>query len=80
MIGRRVLGGRLGPFPSAGFGGPENSLDDRDILYRILDRYRDVDPESYWIYTNTPIDNDRLATLSRDGDLRHAVELLAAGR
>ena len=39
-----------------------------------------VDPESYWIYTNTPIDNDRLATLSREGDLRHAVELLAAGR
>jgi type IV secretion system protein VirB4 len=39
-----------------------------------------VDPESYWIYTNTPIDNDRLAALSRDGDLRHAVELLAAGR
>ena len=39
-----------------------------------------VDPESYWIYTNTPIDNDRLATLRRDGDLRHAVEQLAAGR
>jgi hypothetical protein len=38
-----------------------------------------VDPESYWIYTNTPIDNDRLATVRRDRDLRHAVELLAVG-
>jgi type IV secretion system protein VirB4 len=38
-----------------------------------------VDPESYWIYTNTPNDNDRLAILSRDGDLRQAVERLAAG-
>jgi hypothetical protein len=38
-----------------------------------------VDPESYWIYTNTPSDNDRLATLRRDRDLRQAVDLLAAG-
>jgi type IV secretory pathway VirB4 component len=38
-----------------------------------------VDPESYWIYTNTPSDNDRLATVRRDRDLRQAVELLAVG-
>ena len=25
-----------------------------------------VDPKSYWIYTNTPIDNDRLNTMFRD--------------
>ena len=37
-----------------------------------------VDPESYWIYTNTPNDNDRLATLGRDRDLRQAVEFAAA--
>jgi type IV secretory pathway VirB4 component len=38
-----------------------------------------VDPESYWIYTNTPSDNDRLATVRRGRDLRQAVELLAVG-
>ena len=39
-----------------------------------------VDPASYWIYTNTPIDNERLTTLSRDHGLRQAVEQLAASR
>jgi type IV secretion system protein VirB4 len=38
-----------------------------------------VDPASYWIYTNTPSDNDRLAAVRRDGDLRQAVDRLAVG-
>lgn len=36
-----------------------------------------VDPESYWIYTNTPGDNDRLARLRREGDLPSAIARLA---
>jgi type IV secretion system protein VirB4 len=37
-----------------------------------------VDPESYWIYTNTPVDNARLATLGADGAVREAITQLAA--
>jgi type IV secretion/conjugal transfer VirB4 family ATPase len=36
-----------------------------------------VDPQSYWIYTNTPIDNVRLDEQLRRGTLRAAVEHLA---
>jgi type IV secretion system protein TrbE len=39
-----------------------------------------VDPASYWIYTNTPNDNDRLEQVRRDRDLRQAVEMLATGQ
>src|SRR5262249_25661554 len=36
-----------------------------------------VDPESYWIYTNTPVDNARLAMHERRAGLRAAVAHLA---
>ena len=32
----------------------------------------DVDPKSYWIYTNTPLDNDRVAETFRDTASRRA--------
>ena len=38
-----------------------------------------VDPESYWIYTNTPPDNARLDALGLGPELRAAVRRLAAG-
>jgi type IV secretion system protein VirB4 len=36
-----------------------------------------VDPESSWVYTNTPSDHDRVAAVRRDGDVRQAVPRLA---
>ena len=36
-----------------------------------------VDPESYWIYTNTPPDNARLQALGLGDDLRAAISRLA---
>jgi hypothetical protein len=37
-----------------------------------------VDPESYWIYTNTPADNVRLQAAAPDGDVAAAVNRLTA--
>jgi type IV secretion/conjugal transfer VirB4 family ATPase len=37
-----------------------------------------VDPKSYWIYTNTPIDNERLAEVMRDHGLESGLDRLAA--
>src|SRR5262245_58808643 len=37
-----------------------------------------VDAKSYWIYTNTPLDNERLADVSRQHGLEAGVERLAA--
>ena len=37
-----------------------------------------VDPKSYWIYTNTPIDNDRLAELSDRYGFEAGLERLVA--
>jgi type IV secretion system protein VirB4 len=37
-----------------------------------------VDPKSYWIYTNTPIDNERLAELSREYGFEAGVDRLVA--
>jgi type IV secretion system protein VirB4 len=37
-----------------------------------------VDARSYWIYTNTPIDNERLAEVSRQYGLEAGVDRLAA--
>jgi type IV secretion system protein VirB4 len=36
-----------------------------------------VDPQSYWIYTNTPLDNARVEEIRQKRDLRAAVEHLA---
>lgn len=36
-----------------------------------------VDPKSYWIYTNTPIDNERLSSVSRELGFAAGVDRLA---
>jgi type IV secretion system protein TrbE len=35
-----------------------------------------VDPRAYWIYTNTPLDNDRLEHARASGSLEHALSAL----
>jgi type IV secretion/conjugal transfer VirB4 family ATPase len=37
-----------------------------------------VDPRSYWIYTNTPVDNERVATMFRELGFDAALDRLAA--
>jgi type IV secretion/conjugal transfer VirB4 family ATPase len=37
-----------------------------------------VDPKSYWIYTNTPIDNERVATILREYGFEEGLARLAA--
>jgi hypothetical protein len=37
-----------------------------------------VDPHSYWLYTNTPIDNERVATMFRDHGFDDGLDRLAA--
>ena len=37
-----------------------------------------VDPKSYWIYTNTPIDNDRVASVFRELGFAAGLDRLAA--
>jgi type IV secretion system protein VirB4 len=37
-----------------------------------------VDPKSYWIYTNTPVDNERVAAVLRDVGLAEGIDRLAA--
>jgi type IV secretion system protein VirB4 len=37
-----------------------------------------VDPKSYWIYTNTPIDNDRVAAVFREHGFEAGLNRLAA--
>ncbi len=37
-----------------------------------------VDPKSYWIYTNTPVDNERVAAMLRDHGLADGIDRLAA--
>jgi type IV secretion system protein VirB4 len=37
-----------------------------------------VDPKSYWIYTNTPIDNERVATVFREHGLEAGLDRLVA--
>ena len=36
-----------------------------------------VDPHSYWLYTNTPLDNDRVAAMVREHGLAEALQRLA---
>ena len=38
----------------------------------------DVDPHSYWLYTNTPADNERMTAMVRAHGLTEALERLAA--
>jgi type IV secretion system protein VirB4 len=37
-----------------------------------------VDPKSYWIYTNTPIDNDRVATMFQEHGFEAGLDRLTA--
>jgi hypothetical protein len=37
-----------------------------------------VDPKSYWIYTNTPVDNERVATIVRQRGFHDGLDQLAA--
>jgi type IV secretion system protein VirB4 len=37
-----------------------------------------VDPKSYWIYTNTPVDNERVAAVLREYGLAAGIDRLAA--
>ena len=37
-----------------------------------------VDPKSYWIYTNTPVDNERIAAMLREHGLAEGIDRLAA--
>src|SRR5581483_2031149 len=36
-----------------------------------------VDPRSYWIYTNTPVDNDRVAAMFREHGFEAGLDRLA---
>ena len=37
-----------------------------------------VDPKSYWIYTNTPIDNERVSAMFREFGFEAGLDRLAA--
>jgi hypothetical protein len=36
-----------------------------------------VDPKSYWIYTNTPVDNERVAAMFREHGFEAGLDRLA---
>lgn len=48
----------------------------RAHLAKVLDL--NVDPKSYWIYTNTPIDNERVASVFREFGFAAGLDRLAA--
>jgi type IV secretion system protein VirB4 len=48
----------------------------RGTLSKILEL--NVDPRSYWIYTNTPIDNERVASVFRELGFAAGLDRLAA--
>lgn len=48
----------------------------RANLAKVLDL--NVDPRSYWIYTNTPIDNERVASVFREFGFAAGLDQLAA--
>jgi len=37
-----------------------------------------VDPKSYWMYTNTPVDNERVAAIVREHGFEAGLDRLAA--
>jgi len=53
----------------------QQALLKRPDLAKVINLH--VDPESYWIYTNTPPDNARLHALGLGDDIRTAVSRLA---
>src|SRR5262249_23712407 len=48
----------------------------RTNLSRVLEL--NVDPKSYWIYTNTPVDNERVASVFREFGFSAGLDRLAA--
>ena len=48
----------------------------RPSLSKVLEL--NVDPKSYWIYTNTPIDNERVASVFRELGFAAGLDRLAA--
>ena len=48
----------------------------RPSLAKVLTLH--VDPKSYWIYTNTPVDNERVATIFREHGFDAGLARLAA--
>jgi hypothetical protein len=48
----------------------------RPDLAKVLNL--NVDPRSYWLYTNTPIDNDRVAAAFREYGFEAGLDQLAA--
>jgi hypothetical protein len=54
----------------------QQALLKRPDLAKVINLH--VDPESYWIYTNTPMDNARLDAATSGASLTEAVSDLAA--
>ena len=54
----------LKPLPAGGLIPRQQILLKRPDLAKVLTLT--VDPKSYWIYTNTPIDNERVATVLQE--------------
>lgn len=48
---------------------------DRPNLAKVLTL--NVDPHSYWLYTNTPLDNERVAAMTREHGLSEGLHRLA---
>ena len=48
----------------------------RPDLAKVINLH--VDPQSYWIYTNTPLDNDRLSLAGAGRSLRGALDTVLA--
>jgi len=48
----------------------------RSNLAKVLNL--NVDPRSYWLYTNTPLDNERVATIFRDHGFEDGLDRLVA--
>jgi type IV secretion system protein VirB4 len=48
----------------------------RATLAKVLSL--NVDPRTYWIYTNTPIDNERVAQVFREHGFEVGLDRLAA--
>ncbi len=54
----------------------QQTLLKRPDVAKVLNLH--VDPESYWIYTNTPLDNAKLEALGASADVRQAIARVAA--
>jgi type IV secretion system protein VirB4 len=60
----------------AGLAARQQVLLKRPTLTKVLTLR--VDPKSYWIYTNTPVDNERVTAVLREFGLAEGIDRLAA--